>query len=136
MKYIPTIGLELHCEMNTKSKVFSKGINEYNEIPNVNIRPLDMAFPGTLPVLNKEALRKAFRMALALNCETPDILLFERKNYYYPDLPKGYQITQMAKPVGINGYLDIDVEGQEERVLIHDIHLEEDTASQDHYESY
>ncbi len=136
MKYIPTIGLELHCEMNTKSKVFSKGINEYNEIPNVNIRPLDMAFPGTLPVLNKEALRKAFRMALALNCETPDILLFERKNYYYPDLPKGYQITQMAKPVGINGYLDIDVEGQEERVLIHDIHLEEDTASQDHYDSY
>ncbi len=136
MEYIPTIGLELHCEMNTSSKVFSAGKNEYNEIPNVNIAPLDMAFPGTLPVLNKEALRKAFRMSLALNCQTPDILLFDRKNYYYPDLPKGYQITQMKKPVGINGYLDIDVEGKEERVLIHDIHLEEDTASQDHYDDY
>ncbi len=136
MKYIPTIGLELHCEMNTKSKVFSPARNEYNEIPNLNVKPLDMAFPGTLPVLNKEALRKAFRMALALNCQTPDILLFDRKNYYYPDLPKGYQITQMKNPVGINGYLDIDVNGCEERIFIHDIHLEEDTASQDHYDDY
>ncbi len=136
MEYVPTIGLELHCEMNTKSKVFSSGKNEYNEIPNSNIRPLDMAFPGTLPSLNKEALRKAFKMALALNCEIPDVLIFDRKNYYYPDLPKGYQITQMKKPVGTNGFLDIDVDGNEEKVLIHDIHLEEDTASQDHYDDY
>ena len=136
MEYIPTIGLELHCEMNTKSKVFSSGCNDYSEIPNSHIAPLDMAFPGTLPVLNKEALRKAFRMSLALHCQTPDELVFDRKNYYYPDLPKGYQITQAQKPVGINGYLDIDVNGEEKRILIHDIHLEEDTASQDHYDDY
>ena len=136
MKYIPTIGLELHCEMNTKSKVFSSALNEYSEIPNQNIAPLDMAFPGTLPVLNKEALRKAFRMSLALNCSQPDTLVFDRKNYYYPDLPKGYQITQMKKPVGINGYLEVYVNGKSEKVLIHDIHLEEDTASMDHYDDF
>ncbi len=136
MKYIPTIGLELHCEMNTKSKVFSSARNEYNEIPNSNIAPLDLAFPGTLPVLNKNALRKAFRMSLALNCTQPDVLVFDRKNYYYPDLPKGYQITQMEKPVGINGFLDVDVDGELKRILIHDIHLEEDTASMDHYDDF
>ena len=136
MKYIPTIGLELHCELNTKSKVFSKGINHYNEIPNSHIAPLDMAYPGTLPVVNKEAVHKALKMALALNCEIPKILMFDRKNYYYPDLPKGYQITQMEKPIGINGYLEIILNRQVKKVLIHDIHLEEDTASMDHYDDF
>ena len=136
MKYIPTIGLELHCALNTQSKVFSSAINSYNEIPNANIAVLDMAFPGTLPVLNKEAVRKALRMSLALNCEVPEVLTFDRKNYYYPDLPKGYQITQSNKPIGINGYLDTLVDGKKERIYILDIHLEEDTASMDHYDDY
>ncbi len=136
MKYIPTIGLELHCELNTKSKVFSRGINHYNEIPNSNLDLLDLAFPGTLPVLNKEALRKAFKMSLALNSQQPKELIFDRKNYYYPDLPKGYQITQQTDPVGINGYLEIAVDDKKKKVLIHDIHLEEDTASMDHYEDF
>ena len=133
MEYIPTIGLELHCEMNTKSKVFSSGCNDYSEIPNSHIAPLDMAFPGTLPVLNKEALRKAFRMSLALHCKTPDELVFDRKNYYYPDLPKGYQISQNTEPVGINGCIQIEVNDKRIPVKIHDIHLEEDAASLDHY---
>ncbi len=131
--YKAVIGLEMHCEMTSKAKVFSQAINSYSEIPNVNVRPLDMAFPGTLPTLNKECVRKALLMSLVLNCQVPEYLYFDRKNYYYPDLPKGYQITQMHAPVGINGKITIEVNGQDKEVLIHDIHLEEDSASLDHY---
>lgn len=136
MKYIPTIGLELHCELKSNSKVFSDAKNNYNETANVNVRALDMAFPGTLPVLNKEAMRKALKMSMCLNCVQPDEIMFDRKNYYYPDLPKGYQITQVTKPVGINGRFPIFVDEEEKEVLIHDIHLEEDTASLDHYDHF
>lgn len=136
MKYIPTIGLELHCELKTNAKVFSDAINRYNETANVHVRPLDMAFPGTLPMLNKEAVRKALKMSICLNCTQPDEIMFDRKNYYYPDLPKGYQITQVTKPVGINGRFPVFVEDREIEVLIHDIHLEEDTASLDHYDHF
>ena len=132
--YIPTIGLEMHCEIKTKSKNFSSAKNEYNDIPNSNIQPLDMAFPGTLPVVNKDAVRKSIMMALCLNCEIPDELIFERKNYYYPDLPKGYQITQQNhKPIGTNGKLNVEVNSESTDILINNIHLEEDTASLDHY---
>ncbi len=130
------IGLEMHCELNTATKVFSKSKNEYNDLPNSAVTPIDLAFPGTLPILNKEAVKKAIKMAMCLNCEIPDVLLFDRKNYYYPDLPKSYQITQNTKPIGINGKIDIEVDGELVPITIHDIHLEEDTASLDHFFDY
>lgn len=130
--YKPVIGLEVHCELNTKSKMFSGSLNEYSKDPNTNISVIDLAFPGILPLPNKEAVRKSLKLALALNCETPDIVLFDRKNYYYADLPKGYQITQMTRPFGKNGYLDIDIDGETKRYGIHQLHLEEDTANMEH----
>ena len=132
-KYKAVIGLEMHCEMKSNSKVFSSAENSYNDTPNANIRPIDMAFPGTLPTVNLECIRKALLMSLVLNCKQPEYMYFDRKNYYYPDLPKGYQITQMHDPVGVCGHITIEVDGEEKEVLIHDIHLEEDSASLDHY---
>ncbi len=127
------IGLEMHCELKSNSKVFSGARNSYNETPNANIAPVDMAFPGTLPVVNKKCVADALKMSMALNCTQPEYMYFDRKNYYYPDLPKGYQITQMESPVGINGHIEIEVGDKLVPVDIHDIHLEEDAASLDHY---
>jgi len=134
--YKVTIGLEVHCELESNSKVFSPAINGYTEAPNSHVAYQDLGFPGILPVANEEAVKRALKVSMAMNCTTPDEIIFDRKNYYYPDLPKGYQITQMTKPVGINGYVDIDVAGVIKRVHIHDTHLEEDTASLDHYDTY
>lgn len=134
--YKVTIGLEVHCEVKTNSKNFSSAKNSYSEYPNENIDTVDIGLPGILPVANKEAFRKSLMMALALNCKTPDIVMFDRKNYYYPDLPKGYQITQMEKPVGIDGYVMINVNGEDKKIGIHDVHLEEDTASMQHFSDY
>lgn len=134
--YKVTIGLEVHCELESNSKVFSPAINGYTEAPNSHVAYQDLGFPGILPVANEEAVKRALKVSMAMNCTTPDEIIFDRKNYYYPDLPKGYQITQMTKPVGINGYVDIDVDGEIKRVDIHDTHLEEDTASLDHYDTY
>lgn len=132
-KQIATIGLEMHCEFKSNSKVFSAAKNAYSEIPNSNIAPLDMAFPGTLPVVNKKCVKDALKVSIALNCTQPEYMVFDRKNYYYPDLPKGYQITQMAYPIGINGKIDIEVNGKLIPAYIHDVHLEEDSASLDHF---
>lgn len=132
-KQIATIGLEMHCEFKSNSKVFSAAKNAYSEIPNSNIAPLDMAFPGTLPVVNKKCVEDALKVSIALNCTQPEYMVFDRKNYYYPDLPKGYQITQMAYPIGINGKIDIEVNGKLIPAYIHDVHLEEDSASLDHF---
>lgn len=134
--YKVTIGLEVHCEVKTNSKNFSSSRNTYSEFPNENIDTVDIGFPGILPVANKEAFKKSLKMALALNCKTPDIVMFDRKNYYYPDLPKGYQITQETKPVGVNGYVMINVNGEDKKIDINNIHLEEDTASLDHFGNY
>ena len=135
-KYDVTIGLEVHCEVKSTSKMFSPSPNSYNENPNENISEVDLGFPGILPIANLEAVKKSVLMAMALNCELPEKMFFDRKNYYYPDLPKGYQITQNTKPVGVNGYVDVYVGEEVKRILIHDIHLEEDTASLDHYDTY
>lgn len=134
--YKVVIGLEVHCELETKSKNFSPAPNMFTEAHNINVATVDLGLPGILPVANKEAARRALFTAMALHCETPDEVIFDRKNYYYPDLPKGYQITQNTKPMGINGYLDILVNGHIKRVDIHDLHLEEDTASLEHYSKY
>ena len=138
-KYKALIGLEMHCEISeTKTKVFSSAENSYKEAPNTNIRPVDMAFPGTLPVVNKEAVKMALKASMILNCKQPEYMYFERKNYYYPDLPKGYQITQETKPapVGIYGSLTYDCKGTPKTVRINNLHLEEDAASTDHYASF
>lgn len=139
MKYKALIGLEMHCEISeTKTKVFSSAENSYSNVPNSNIRPVDMAFPGTLPVVNKEAIKKALMVSIILGCKQPEYIYFERKNYYYPDLPKGFQITQETKPapIGIYGELKYDVNGEFKIAKINNIHLEEDSASTDHYNNY
>lgn len=139
MKYKALIGLEMHCEISeTNTKVFSSASNSFNECPNGNIRPVDMGFPGTLPVVNKEAVRKALMASMILNCRQPEYMYFERKNYYYPDLPKGYQITQETKPapVGIYGELKYDCDGCIKTAIINNIHLEEDAGSMDHYADF
>ena len=134
--YKVTIGLEIHCEVKTNSKNLSSSKNSYSEYPNENVDTVDIGLPGILPVANKEAFRKSLLMALALNCTTPDIVQFDRKNYYYPDLPKGYQITQETNPVGRNGYVMINVNGEDLKIGIDNIHLEEDTASMEHFSDY
>ena len=133
MAYKAVIGLEFHCEMKSHTKVFSNAINGYSKLSNEYVRPLDMAFPGTLPVVNKTCVKKAIEMAMILNCKIPEYMEFDRKHYFYPDLPKGYQLTQFFNPVGTNGKITINVGGKEKEVLIHAIHLEEDAASLDHY---
>lgn len=135
-EYKAIIGLEMHCEMSyTNTKVFSPAENTYTNIPNSTINPIDMAFPGTLPVLNKEAVKLALKASMILNCQQPEYMYFERKNYYYPDLPKGYQITQETKPapVGIYGSLTFNYKGTPKTIRINNIHLEEDSASSTHY---
>ena len=134
--YKTVIGLEVHCELKSNSKNFSGSKNSYSTIPNSNVSVVDLGMPGILPVVNKEAVKNSIKMALALNCSVPEYLTFERKNYFYPDLPKGYQITQFKNPIGTNGYLMINVNGVDKKILIHDTHLEEDTASLDHYNAY
>ena len=138
-KYKALIGLEMHCEISeTKTKVFSSAANKFTDVPNSNIRPVDMAFPGTLPVVNKEAVKKALIASMALNCKQPEYLYFERKNYYYPDLPKGFQITQETKPapIGIYGELTYELNDQKLKARINNIHLEEDSAATDHHDTY
>ncbi len=133
--YQVLIGLEMHCEISeTNTKVFSSARNSFNENPNTNIRPVDMAFPGTLPVVNKEAVRKALMASIILGCKQPEYMYFERKNYYYPDLPKGFQITQETKPipVGIYGELEYECNEEMKKIRINNLHLEEDAASSDH----
>lgn len=133
MAYQAVIGLELHCELKSNSKVFSRSKNAYSEIPNNHLDYLDIALPGTLPILNEHSMKEAIKLATVLKCKIPEYMTFDRKNYYYPDLPKGYQITQQNSPVGVNGELIIEVNNEEKVISIHDIHLEEDSASLDHF---
>ena len=136
MGYITKIGLEMHCEVSeTKTKVFSSARNSFTDVPNSNVRPLDMAFPGTLPRINKEAVRMALMASMILKCKQPEYMYFERKNYYYPDLPKGFQLTQETKPipVGIYGEVEFEHNNEIKKIRINNVHLEEDAASLDHF---
>lgn len=137
MKYKVMIGLEMHCEISkTNSKVFSPSKNEYSDVPNSSVGPIDLAFPGILPLVNKKCVSLALKASMILNCKQPEYMYFERKNYYYPDLPKGYQITQETKPipVGIYGKVKFMCNDRMKEVRVNNIHLEEDAASLDHYE--
>lgn len=131
-KYKAVIGLEMHFELKSNSKVFSSARNSYSKTPNENVQAVDMAFPGTLPIANKYNIKQALMASIILHCKQPEYMYFDRKNYYYPDLPKGYQITQMDAPVGVDGYIDFECDGKIIRALVHDIHLEEDAASLEH----
>lgn len=125
MNYLPTIGLEIHIELKTKSKMFCSCKNDPLEHhPNVNICPICMGHPGTLPVINEEAVRKTIKTGIALNCKIQEQSRFARKNYFYPDLPKGYQISQYQQPFCKNGFLNMDGK----KIRITRIHLEEDTG--------
>lgn len=134
--YDVVIGLEVHCQLKTNSKNFTNSKNMYDTTPNINVSVVDLGLPGILPVPNKEAVRKAIKTAMALGCKIPDEVIFDRKNYYYPDLPKGYQITQVTKPFGKDGKLCCFVGETKKEILIHQLHLEEDTASLDHFGNY
>jgi len=125
MEYKPTIGLEIHAELKTNSKMFCSCKNDPNERhPNVNVCPVCMGHPGVLPVINREAVKKTIKTGLSLNCNIPETSKFDRKNYFYPDLPKGYQISQYDKPFCKQGFLEI----KGKKIRITRVHLEEDTG--------
>ena len=127
MKYEPVIGLEIHAELKTRTKMFCYSKNDPDEKhPNMNICPICMGHPGTLPYINKEAVKKVIQVGLALHGEIPEYSQFDRKNYFYPDLPKGYQISQYEHPLVKGGYLDLPKSGR--RIAVRRVHLEEDTG--------
>ncbi|NLJ77044.1 MAG: Asp-tRNA(Asn)/Glu-tRNA(Gln) amidotransferase subunit GatB [Peptococcaceae bacterium] len=125
-RYEAVIGLEVHVELKTKTKLFCGCSTEFGQAPNTQVCPVCLGLPGSTGVLNKKAVELAARAGLALNCQINTDTWFDRKNYYYPDLPKGFQITQVFQPIAIEGYLDIEVEGQGKRVNINRVHIEED----------
>ncbi|MBQ7883376.1 MAG: Asp-tRNA(Asn)/Glu-tRNA(Gln) amidotransferase subunit GatB [Phascolarctobacterium sp.] len=127
-KYITVIGLEVHAELKTKSKAFCSCSTEFGGAPNTHICPVCLGMPGALPVLNEQVVEFAIRAGLALNCDIKYFNKFDRKNYFYPDLSKNYQISQFDKPICLNGYIDVDVDGVEKRIGITRIHMEEDAG--------
>jgi len=130
------IGLEIHAQLLTKTKLFCGCSADYfGKPPNTNTCPVCLGMPGALPVLNQQAVEYALKAALALNCEIPRRSKFDRKNYFYPDLPKGYQISQYEEPLAINGFLEWELDGQTRRVGIRRVHLEEDAGKLIHKES-
>ena len=126
--YAPSIGLEVHAELSTATKIFCGCSTESGSAPNTQVCPICLGFPGVLPMLNRNVVEYGMRMALALNCRISSPSIFERKGYYYPDLPKNFQISQKRAPLGVNGYLDLVAQGQPFRVRISDVHMEEDAA--------
>lgn len=125
MSYEPTIGLEIHAELKTKTKMFCDSLNDPDEKhPNVNVCPICMGHPGTLPTINQEAINKLVQVGLALNCQIAELSKFDRKNYFYPDLPKGYQISQYDMPLCHDGWLEIEAR----KIRIQRVHMEEDTG--------
>ena len=137
MNFEAVIGLEIHVEMKTKSKMFSASPNSFSRNPNTEITPFDMAYPGTMPLVNKQAVVNAIRVANALHMTIDPLVRFDRKNYFYSDLPKGFQITQQFHPIGRDGYLDVKGKnGETKRIRIERIHMEEDTCKQLHFADY
>lgn len=130
--YIPTVGIEVHCELKTNTKIFSNSVNGYGQMANALTNVVDLGYPGTLPTLNKEVLNLAIKAALILNCKIRPKMHFDRKNYFYPDNPKNYQITQAETPIGYDGYVEIEVNGKKKKIEIEEMHIEEDTCKSTH----
>jgi len=127
-KYETVIGVEIHVELGTKTKLFCSCRTDFGGNPNEQTCPVCLGMPGSLPVLNATALEYGIRAALAMNCGISEHSIFERKNYFYPDLPKGYQISQLRQPLSHNGYVEINTNGDTKRIGITRIHLEDDAA--------
>ena len=128
MKYESVIGLEVHVELKTKTKIFCGCSTEFGAEPNTHVCPVCLGLPGVLPVLNKEVLHYAVKAGLALHCDILPFSKFDRKNYYYPDLPKNFQTSQFDLPICKGGYIDIDVDGKQRRIHLTRIHMEEDAG--------
>ncbi|TDJ09373.1 MAG: Asp-tRNA(Asn)/Glu-tRNA(Gln) amidotransferase subunit GatB [Deltaproteobacteria bacterium] len=135
MQYEAVIGLEVHAQLSTESKIFCSCSTKFGAEPNSQVCPICLGMPGVLPVLNKKALEYAIMAAIATNCTVHNKSRFDRKNYFYPDLPKGYQITQYEQPICTNGYLDIDLDGKTKKIRITRIHMEEDAGKLIHEDS-
>ncbi|EFU73611.1 Asp-tRNA(Asn)/Glu-tRNA(Gln) amidotransferase subunit GatB [Enterococcus italicus] len=132
MNFETVIGLEVHVELKTNSKIFSPAPAHFGAEPNSNTNIVDWGYPGVLPVMNKQALEFGMRAALALNCEISKETHFDRKNYFYPDNPKAYQISQFDQPIGHDGWIEIEVEGKKKKIRIERVHLEEDAGKNMH----
>src|SRR5918992_1484406 len=124
----PVIGLEVHAQLLTESKIFCGCSTAFGRTPNENACPVCVGLPGVLPVLNRRVVELAMRTGLACHCEIARLSVLARKNYFYPDLPKGYQISQYELPLCVNGYIDVDLNGKTTRVRLTRIHIEEDAG--------
>jgi aspartyl-tRNA(Asn)/glutamyl-tRNA(Gln) amidotransferase subunit B len=131
-KYVAVIGLEVHVQLLTNSKIFSGDSTSFGRSPNTNISVISLAHPGTLPVVNRKAIEMAIKMGLACNCEITRVTIFDRKNYFYPDLPKGYQITQDRAPICKGGFVEIKTSQGKKEIRLNRIHLEEDAGKSIH----
>ena len=132
--YEMVIGLEVHSELSTKTKIFCSCPTEFGGNPNTHCCPICMAMPGTLPVLNKKVVEYAIKAGLATNCTIARNSKNDRKNYFYPDLPKSYQISQFDMPLCENGYVEIETENESKKIRLVRIHIEEDAVKLNHYE--
>lgn len=136
MDFETVIGLEVHVELKTDSKIFSASPNHFGAAPNSNTTVIDLGYPGVLPVVNKKAVDFAMKAAIALNCEVAEVTKFDRKNYFYPDNPKAYQISQFDQPIGEHGWIEIEVGGKKKKIGITRIHMEEDAGKLTHKGNY
>lgn len=132
MNFEIVIGLEVHVELKTNTKIFSSAPSHFGAEPNMNIHLTDMAYPGVMPVLNKQVVEYGMKASMALNCDIATDMHFDRKHYFYPDNPKAYQITQEDRPVGVGGWVDIEVDGTKKKIRLNRIHLEEDAGKLTH----